>query len=463
MLKSLFKAVDNAPLIVFRIFFGLIVFIECIRTFNENRINAYLLKPKVNFTFIGFEWLNFLKNDYLYVHYVLMMIAALFVAIGFKYRWSTVLLTIGWSCIYFMQKTDYRHHYYLIWLICIIMCFMPADKYASADAKINPEIKVYAMPQWISFLFILQIACVYIFASFCKFNPEWLDGSFIDQLFSGRRVYNKLSPKLNTPWFHQLMSYLGILFDALIIPAMLWIRTRWLAVFAAVFFHMFNAYFLGIGIFPFLSLAFTVFFFKPEEIRKFFLRKKPVLTEELKKYHFKDYHILFYVVIVPYVLLQLLLPVRHLAIEGPVMWTTEGDRLSWRVMLNYRLGTTRYKVVDKATGQQISFKNKELLTDYQILKLNTPDVIWQMAQFIKEYYKKQGIDVSVYAARSNVTINRRPAKRLIDPTVDLTAVPWSHFRHHDWILSENDPKWNQDAPKQNYKIQKLTPIKKLDL
>ena len=42
--------------------------------------------------------------------------------------------------------------------------------------------------------------------------------------------------------------------------------------------------------------------------------------------------------------------------------------------------------------------------------------------------------VSVFAASSYVSINKKPGCQLIDPEVDLTTVEWSHFKHHDWIL-----------------------------
>ena len=76
------------------------------------------------------------------------------------------------------------------------------------------------------------------------------------------------------------------------------------------------------------------------------------------------------------------------------------------------------------------------MNDKQRSRLNTPDVIWQMAHKIKNHFKSQGKDVAVYAIQSNVSINMQQSSPLIDPNVDLASEEWSHFKHHDWILDE---------------------------
>src|SRR5690606_3023324 len=96
---------------------------------------------------------------------------------------------------------------------------------------------------------------------------------------------------------------------------------------------------------------------------------------------------------------QVLLPLRHWVIPGNVLWTEEGHRLSWRMMLRSRSGEVKFKVVDKKTGDTVKFSNDEMLNKKQRARLNTPDVIWQMAQKIKDRFKKEGKDVAVDAIR----------------------------------------------------------------
>ncbi len=459
-INKIFRPIDNAQLVVFRIFFGLVFIFESVGSLTSGWAAKNTVNPTVNFTFMGFEWLQYLMGPYMYVHFGLMAIASVGVMLGYKYRFSIISLTVLWGCVYFMQKTSYNNHYYLMFLIGLLMCFLPANRYASIDAKIKPEITTYAMPSWMRLLFIFQVSCVYIFATIAKFYPDWLDGTVTGNMFRGMDVHEAINPIFRKESFQLFIAYAGIAFDGLIVPALLWRRTRWLAIIASLFFHIFNSITLKIGVFPYFALAFSIFFFPPAQIKSFFLRRKPVLTNQLAEVNYSAYRNTFFGFMLPYMIIQFALPWRHHFFKGDVLWTEEGHRLSWRMMLRGRSGEARFKAVDKTTGEEFIFDNKELLDNKQRRRLNTPDMIWQMAQFVKEHHAKQGRDVEVYVYRSSVSINRKPSKRLIDPEVDLAAEKWCHFSHHDWILDENDQKYNQKKKLKILKRKDLVPQKK---
>lgn len=439
MWEKAFKKIDNSSLIVFRIFFGIIFFAESIGALLLKWVDRNFIETTTNFTFMGFEWLLLIQNETMYVVFLLMALAAMGVALGYKYRFSIVLLTILWSVVYFGQKTSYNNHYYLMWLISLIMCFFPANSYASVDARRNPSIRRNYMPQWIRWVFILQVCCVYFYATIAKFYPDWLDGTVTKNMFmSMTNMPEAVQVLFRKTEFQLFIAYMGIAFDGLIIPALLWKRTRWIAIVASLIFHVFNSITLQIGVFPYFALSFSIFFFPSEQVRDFFFRNK-VKQSFYGEEEATDGKAVLKYFFVPYMLLQLLLPLRHWFIKGDVLWTDEGHRLSWRMMLRSRSGEATFRVIDKKTNEVLRFYNDNLLTYKQQTRLNTPDVIWQMAHKIKELYKKEGKDVAVYVVQSDVYINSRPAKRLIDPTVDLAAEDWSCFRHHDWILDENAP------------------------
>jgi len=135
-----------------------------------------------------------------------------------------------------------------------------------------------------------------------------------------------------------------------------------------------------------------------------------------------------------YFLIQLLLPLRHHVISDDVLWTEEGHRLSWRMMLRSRTGSIQFLVKDKETGIQTIPDLSEYLTPKQQRRVAAyPDFIWQFAQRLKDEYTKAGKDVAIYA-NSQLSINGRPTSSFIDSSVDLSDEEWDHFRHHDWIL-----------------------------
>ncbi len=443
MLRRLQQPIDNAPLILFRMFFGFLLFAETFGAILTGWVRRVMVEPEFTFSHIGMEWLQPLPGNGMYFYFATMSIFGLMVMVGYKYRYSLAAFTILWAGVYFMQKESYNNHYYLLLLICIIMLFLPANRYAAIDAKQHPEIKSLAMPWWCSGVMILQISIVYVFAVVSKLYPQWLDGTFIKLLYERPDHPEFLQPLFHNHYFHIFIAYMGIIFDLLIVPLLLWKRTRTIAFIAAIIFHLFNAVILQIGIFPFFALSFTVFFYPPDLIRRKFFSKKPALEDHTAP-SFTNKSILLYF-FVPYFILQLALPLRHFFIKGDVLWTEEGHRLSWRMMLRHRQGYTTFRVVDKQTGNVLRHDLVRRLSDKQRAFASTrPDGIWQMAQRLRQHFENEGKDVEVYAT-SFVGINNSPYRQLIDPKVDLAAAKWDYFWHNEWILLYEDPPANPVA------------------
>jgi vitamin K-dependent gamma-carboxylase len=432
MKQRLFLQIDNAPLIIFRIFLGFLLACETFGAIATGWVKSNLVDPTYTFSHIGMEWLQPLPGYGMYFYFIAMGILGLLVMIGYKYRWSIGLYTLLWAGAYFMQKTSYNNHYYLLLLVCLIMLFLPANRYASIDAKLNPSIKKGTMPAWCSWVMIVQISIVYFYATLAKFYPGWLDGTFVYNLLNHLVTNPTLNDIMTQKWFYLFITYSGMVFDLLVVPLMLFKRTRTIAFIASIIFHIFNSITLQIGIFPFFALSFAVFFFPPDSIRKTFLKKKPV-AEDAGQPTDEGKNILLYF-FVPYLIIQLLLPLRHYLIKGDVLLTEEGHRLSWRMMLRSRGGSTTFRVIDKATGKSLPFLVYKAFTHKQVSSMETkPDMIWQAAQYIHRQFELQGVDVAVYAD-TRVAINNGPYFTLIDPKTDLAAAKWDYFFHCEWIL-----------------------------
>lgn len=440
MSNYLYRQIENAPLVIFRMFFGFLLACETIGAIFTGWVRANFIEPTFTFSHIGMEWLQPLPGVGMYIWFAVMGILGLMVMAGYKYRFSIVAFTVLWAGVYYMQKTSYNNHYYLLLLIALIMCFLPANRYASVDVKLNPAIKRYNMPAWCSLIMIIQVSIVYLFASMAKFYPGWLDGSFTYNLLSNSVTISGFRDVLVTKPFALFIAYSGIAFDLFVVPLMLFKRTRTLAFVASIIFHIFNSITLQIGIFPFFALSFAVFLYPPETIRKLFLKKKPKVI--IPPGEASEGRAIVQYFFIPYLILQLALPLRHYFIEGDVLWTEEGHRLSWRMMLRSRSGHTYFKVVDKKTGVQILYSPNSEMTDKQYnVMLTRPDMIWQTAQRIKKHFASTGKDVAVYAD-SRVSINHGPYLTLVNPETDLAAAKWDYFFHNDWILlydTNNNP------------------------
>lgn len=449
MHKLLFKHIDNSALIVFRIIFGLLIFLESVGSIFTGWIRRTLIEPKQTFTFIGFEWLQPLPGNGMYIYYVVMGLFGLLVMVGYKYRWSMLAFTLLWTSTYLMQKSSYNNHYYLLVLLSAIMVVQPAHKYWSVDARLHPEIKKISMPRWCALAFIFQMFIVYTYGAVAKLYPDWLDGTVAEVLMRGKEGLFLIGKILQQKWAHYTITYFGILFDALIIPLLLWKRTRNYAFLASIFFHLFNSLVFQIGIFPYLSLAFTLFFYPTETIHRIFLKKR-------KPFYDKDevivpkYHKPFIAVFVIYFIVQIGLPLRHWFFKDDVLWTEEGHRLSWRMMLRAKSGTTTFRVIDAETNLEIPIRIEDLLSKKQLRTVGTkPDVIWQFAQRLKKMYAEKGRDVKVYA-NTSIRINAGEPRQLIDPDVDLANVKWHPFKHSEWLRPSQQENPSKKSKDKNY-------------
>ena len=179
-------------------------------------------------------------------------------------------------------------------------------------------------------------------------------------------------------------------------------------------------------------MAFSLFFFEPKTVRNLFLKKKQFYNANeiiIPKYNTVLLSLFFI-----YFLIHLALPLRHHFLEDDVLWTEEGHRLSWRMMLRAKSGSVRYSVIDEATNKAIPIKISDYLTTKQQRGASTkPDMIWQFAQHLKQDFAKKGKSVKVFV-KAYVSVNGKPAKQLIDPKVDIANEEWYPFKHHDWIL-----------------------------
>jgi len=129
------------------------------------------------------------------------------------------------------------------------------------------------------------------------------------------------------------------------------------------------------------------------------------------------------VVVACYLLIQLALPMRALAYSGNSMWTEEGYRFGWRVMLIEKVGTAAFTVVDARGGTRELVDLSEYYTPYQIKQLSIqPDLILQAAKCIAgDYARRRGFESPAVYADVWVSLNGRRSRQLINSNSDLAS------------------------------------------
>lgn len=427
-MSFLFKKVDNTPLILFRFIFGCILMVEAWGSIFTGWIKHTFIEPKIHFSFIFFDWLQPLDGLGMYYVYGVMGLLGLFVMLGYFYRASIIAYTIVWTYCYLIHKISYNNHYFLMVLLCCIMCFLPTHKSHSLDVKQGRVNREISAPFWCQFLLMFQITCVYVFGAIAKIYPDWMDGTFPRIALSSKTSFPLIGQYFTKEWFYMGIAYGGFLFDLLIIPLLAYKRTRMFGFIISVFFHSFNSIVFQVGVFPYLSLSFAMFFYPVKKIHNWFLKNKQFYNEA----EYTDSSAKIISLVGLYVLLQLLLPLRQHCIKGTPFWTEEAHKMSWRMMLRSVSGTTKFKVYDIEKDSTYTHR-PDILTRKQKYLISThPDAIWQYAQYLKKEEAKKGNKIKVFAI-SKKRLNGRPYQEFIDPTVDLANTQWDYFKHAPWI------------------------------
>ena len=362
------------------------------------------------------------------------------VMVGMYFRASLIVFTVVWTMTYLMQTTSYNNHYYLIIVLCILLLSTPAATYCSWDATRNPARRSLTCPRWCILAFILQVAIVYLFAAAAKIYPDWLADRPVEIWLSQKTTDPVLGRFDQQEWMKWMVVYGGIAFDALIVPMLLWRRTRIFGLIVAVLFHLFNSYTFRIGIFPYLAISLCAFFFPPEEIRRTFFKRKPTIGNVDPDTSYRPTYrqpVLAFLSV--FFLIQAFLPLRHWLYPGNVHWTEEGHRMTWQMMVRTKSGSIVYTVKDPLTGKRWEIRPREHLSAKQARKIGTrPDMIWQFGQRLEQEFAEKGFNQVEIYARSQVSLNGRKLQPLIDGAVYLANVNWHIFEASDWIVPLRD-------------------------
>lgn len=432
--SSLSRPVDNTTLILFRVFFGFLMICECWGAIALGWVGETFVDVRHTFSFFGFEWTDILLGRPMYAYYAIMGLLSAAVMLGYRYRWSMALLSLMWALSYFMQKSHYNNHYYLVVLISAWMIFMPAHRWWSLDVKSGRTRADLSCPKWVMLYFQWQIAIVYFFAAIAKIYPDWLAGRPIQIWMQHKTHYPIIGKLLEQDWMAYVIAYGGIAYDGLIIPLLIWPRTRIFAIGISLVFHLFNSAVFQVGIFPYFALVLALFYFPPDQIRKWFWKKKPVA--DLSMINEKTVSPVFSWFFIGYFIIQIILPLRHHFIPGNVLWDEAGHRLSWRMMLRSKSAWCRYTIIDDDGKSQIITPRKFLAQHQLIDAASKPDMIYRSLDYLKEYLAEKGVRATTIYCDCKQSINGRPYVPLVDPEYNMMDAEWNYWGRQEWIAPE---------------------------
>jgi vitamin K-dependent gamma-carboxylase len=287
------------------------------------------------------------------------------------------------------------------------------------------------MPAWMLWLLRAQIGIPYLFGGIAKLGPDWLRGEPMRMWLAERTDVPVIGRFFTSEAVVYGFAWGGMLLDLLVVPMLLWRRTRWIALVMLAAFHTLNAELFTIGIFPWLMLAASAIFFPPDALQRAMARiglRMPTATTGDSPRSGRAPLALAAI----FVALQVLVPFRHLLYPGDVNWNEQGHRFSWHMKLRDKEGKITLLVNADAGAWVI--RPRRYMARHQAEKLtDAPDMILQLAHHVADEFRRQGHRNVTVHAESAVSLNGREPQAMIDPRVDLAAEPRG-LHHAHWIL-----------------------------
>jgi hypothetical protein len=436
------KQVSIAPLVVFRIAFGILMFASTLRFILKGWVDQMYVAPKVFFPYYGFEWIDPLPVAGMYAVFFIMLASTILITAGFLYRYASIIFFLLFTYVELIDKTNYLNHYYFVSIVSFLLIFLPAHRYFSVDSKLRPSLVRTHVPAYMVWTIKLQLLLVYFFAGVAKINSEWLLEAMPLKLWlPAFSHFPVIGPLLEQEWVAYVFVWFGCVYDLFIGLLLINRRTVKVGYLLVVIFHGLTAMFFNIGMFPYIMIALTVIFFTDSfheriiaMLRNFFPGKslrqperehtvRPVLNRlliGLLSLHF---------------LIQVAMPFRYLLYPGDLFWTEQGYRWSWRVMLMEKAGTAFFYVRDAKTGHETEVMNSMYLTPMQEKMVATqPDMMVDYAHFLREEYTRIGFQNPSVRTECYVTLNGRGSTLIVDPAIDLSAQTNNPLTSKRWIL-----------------------------
>jgi hypothetical protein len=339
-----------------------------------------------------------------------------------------------------IEKAFYLNHYYLMSLLCGLLVVLPLHRAFSIDARLRPKLRSQVCPAWCLWLLRLQIAIPYFYGGLAKLEPDWLAGYPLGMWLKRRSDLAWLQGFVDYEWTPIAFSYGGLLLDLLVVPLLLWKRTRLAAYLVAVLFHLMNASLFEIGIFPWLMMGATLLFFPPNWPRTLF--RRPALSEaerQMIPVASPGVRAWTGTLLGVYVAWQLVFPLRCLLYPGRAIWTEEGHHFAWHMMLREKDVGIRFYVRDPATGGGGVIDLRSFLTSRQLSRMaKDSDMILTFVHFLRDHFREHGRGDLQIRVLALVSLNGRKPQLMLDSNLDYARVA-RQLGSQPWILPLHEP------------------------
>ena len=431
--------VPGISISIFRIFFGLILTLQSLYWIGIGFIQNNILEP----TFL-FPFLDSIKplEDNLMIYGLngILLISSILTISNKFYRTGLLIYLCSFTYLWMLCQGYFNNHYYLISIICFLLIFS-SSPFSNTEKTRVPRIHLYSLTG--------LIVSVYFIAGINKINPYWLFDIQPMTFILTELGINKDSTLIS------IFSYMGLLFDLLIGPILLFKKTRLFGVLFSILFHILNFIIFiliggEIGFFPFIMIASLILFINPNWLERKFLTNNARLLNRQK------FNINITYILLLFLSLQILIPFRHVFFKGYVDYNGIGQRFSWRLKNMYKEpktpGLIEFKVLTAKKDTVSTFNLDNInkvgikLTDRQKTNLiYYPNMIPVFAKKIENKFQEliSNTDFDfIVTGKCEIGFMGRDPELLFSPEIDLTNVSSRTCKTNTWLNPLKTKPWD---------------------
>ena len=443
--RWLSSPVSAYSLIAFRVAFGLMLAFWVVDYLRTDRVRLLCAPDVFHFTYQGFSWVRPWPGNGMVIEFVAILLAAILMAAGAVYRAAALVFAFGFTHFFLIDRTNYQNHYYLILLLSWLMVLLPVNRLAALDVLNGSVTRSETVPRWCLLLLQFHIGLPYFFGGIAKIEGDWLSGDPMRNMLMTQSWAIIANSWFDPQLVSSALTWGGLLFDLLIVPAVLWQRTRMAAFLLAIVFHVCNSFLFSIHVFPWLMIAATTVFFAADWPRRLLPKQSsgpfdsvPGGNAIVESVSIRSGLVLSALLL--YCGFHVLWPLRHLMYEGNTGWTERGHYFSWRMMLRGKTVGIRYYLTNPETGETLQADIRDFLNPEQQIKfVKDPEMILDLAHGLADEYRRRTEKSMEVRALVLASLNGRKPQLLIDPAVNLAAEP-KGWRRRRWIMPLTEPR-----------------------
>ncbi|HSH81153.1 MAG TPA: HTTM domain-containing protein [Herpetosiphonaceae bacterium] len=226
---TLTSSTDARPVAVVRIMLGLAAIIAALETYKVLVLALHSAIVALPF----WTWFPRLSPMSALLLTLLWITAAILFAVGWRVRYSGVLLTLVMATALLSDQRAYSNHLYLLTLLIALLTLADSAALWSIDARRYGSRAT--VPGWPILLIKLQVSIVYLFAGLTKMHPAWLSGVVLAAYLP--ETTRDLLPLAWQSLIIQSLAWLSIGVE-LFLAVALWLpRLRWLALVVGIGLH----------------------------------------------------------------------------------------------------------------------------------------------------------------------------------------------------------------------------------